>query len=365
MLRKVNIEKTQIALVLKGEQLLDILTAGEHWVFGNKEVNVYSLQNQFIAPFDLRTMIHDPMLSKHLEVIDIPDNHIALRFEEGVFKEVLSTGIHAFWKALRKHTFTMVNLNGNKVSDNIPAYLLKNGSLKHWTSAFSVEHHAQGLLFIDGKFVELLSSGTHYFWNNGQRIHVLNADMRNQIMEVSGQELLTKDKAAVRINFFSHFKISDVHLALIENRDFEKQLYVQIQLALRAYVGGFTLDELLSKKEHLAETILNHLREKAKHLGVFLLDTGVKDIILPGEMREIMNQVLIAEKRAQANSIMRREETAATRNLLNTAKLMEENSTLMKLKEMEYVEKIADKVGEISISGGGNALQQLKEIFVK
>jgi hypothetical protein len=79
---------------------------------------------------------------------------------------------------------------------------------------------------------------------------------------------------------------------------------------------------------------------------------------------KIMSQVLVAEKRAQANIITRREETASTRSLLNTAKLMEDNNMLYKLKEMEYVEKIADKIGEISVSGNGTLIEQLKQIFV-
>ncbi len=76
-----------------------------------------------------------------------------------------------------------------------------------------------------------------------------------------------------------------------------------------------------------------------------------------------MNQVLIAQKQAQANIITRREETASTRSLLNTAKLMEENEMLFKLKEMEYVEKIADKINTISLSGGNQVVDQLKAIF--
>ncbi len=100
-------------------------------------------------------------------------------------------------------------------------------------------------------------------------------------------------------------------------------------------------------------------------MGLTLLTCGVKDVILPGDVRDIMNQVLIAEKRAQANSIMRREETASTRSLLNTAKLMEENSMLFKLKEMEYVEKIAEKINTISVSGNGQIVDQLKQLFVK
>ena len=90
---------------------------------------------------------------------------------------------------------------------------------------------------------------------------------------------------------------------------------------------------------------------------------GIKDVILPGDMKDIMNQVLIAQKKAEANTIMRREETASTRSLLNTAKLMEDNAMLFKLKEMEYVEKIAEKVGDITISGNAGILNQLKELF--
>jgi len=125
------------------------------------------------------------------------------------------------------------------------------------------------------------------------------------------------------------------------------------------------LDELLNKKESITEIILEDTRNKAAALGVVIQEAGIRDVILPGDMKEIMNQVLVAEKKAQANSIMRREETAAMRNMLNTAKLMEENEMLWKLKEMEYVEKIADKIGEITISGGGNVIGQLREIFVK
>ena len=93
------------------------------------------------------------------------------------------------------------------------------------------------------------------------------------------------------------------------------------------------------------------------------LSAGIKDIILPGEIREIMNSVLVAEKTAQANVISRREEVASTRSLLNTAKLMDENQTLYKLKELEYLEKICQKVGEISVNGNMGVVEQLGKMI--
>ena len=95
------------------------------------------------------------------------------------------------------------------------------------------------------------------------------------------------------------------------------------------------------------------------------MEAGIKDIILPGDIKEILNTVLIAEKTAMANTVKRREETASTRSLLNTAKLMEENQTLYRLKEMEYIEKIVEKIGNIEISGNGNVLEELSKIFSK
>jgi regulator of protease activity HflC (stomatin/prohibitin superfamily) len=110
--------------------------------------------------------------------------------------------------------------------------------------------------------------------------------------------------------------------------------------------------------------VLQSVKLASATLGVEVTNGGVRDIILPGEVREIMNQVLVATKQAQANIIMRREETASTRSLLNTAKLMEENEMLFKLKEMEFVEKIAEKINTISLSGNSQIIDQLKQIFV-
>jgi regulator of protease activity HflC (stomatin/prohibitin superfamily) len=129
-------------------------------------------------------------------------------------------------------------------------------------------------------------------------------------------------------------------------------------------VGNQNLDHLLENKEVIAETLLMKNVLGVNRLGLKLISAGIKDIILPGEVRDIMNQVLVAEKKAQANIITRREETASTRSLLNTAKFLEENAMLFRLKEMEYVEKIADKINSISVSGNGQIVDQLKQLFL-
>ena len=123
------------------------------------------------------------------------------------------------------------------------------------------------------------------------------------------------------------------------------------------------IDEILENKDEITKFVVEKLKAKEKALFVEIVEAGVKDIILPGEIREIMNTVLIAEKKAQANVISRREEVASTRSLLNTAKLMDENKTLYKLKELEYVERICENVGNITLNGSGDILAQLTSIL--
>lgn len=365
MIRKVHINAYQVGLVFENKKLVNVLEEGNFWLFGSKEVMVFEKKQSFVAPIELNILLQNEILASLLEIVEVADNEIALYFVNGIFKEVLTTGRYAFWKGYVQHEFVKADLSKVYITEQISMALLENAKVRMYVRRFNVANFDKGLLFVNGTFVKELTAGTYYFWNNAISIEVKTADMRLQQLEISGQELLTKDKAGLRINFFVNYQVKDIVKALVENKEYEKQLYVLMQLALRAFIGGFTLDELLSRKEAIAKEILENVQAKINALGLVVSDAGIRDIILPGDMKEIMNQVLVAEKKAQANSIMRREETASTRSLLNTAKLMEENEMLWKLKEMEYVEKIADRIGEITISGSGNIIGQLKEIFVK
>ncbi|KOS05710.1 peptidase [Flavobacterium akiainvivens] len=355
----------QVGLVFKNKKLISVYQEGTHWFLGDKDVMLYNMSAPFTPPVELNMLLQHEALVALLDVVEVADNEIALQFVNGNFKEVLLPGRYAFWKGVVQNTFVKADISKPEITEAIPAMLFENPKLRHAVRKFQVQAYEKALLYIAGVFVKELASGTYYFWNNAITVEVKTVDIRQQQLEISGQELLTKDKAAIRINFFARYQVTNIVKALTDNKDFEKQLYVIMQLAIRAFTGGYTLDELLARKETVAKEILENVEDKITNLGLSVSDAGIRDVILPGDMKEIMNQVLVAEKKAQANSIMRREETAATRSLLNTAKLMEENEMLWKLKEMEYVEKIADRIGEITISGGGNIIGQLKEIFVK
>ncbi|HLK29062.1 MAG TPA: slipin family protein [Puia sp.] len=363
-MKMVKVNAYQVGLVFKNGEYKKLLMAGTYWFWQNEKVYLYDIIKPFVAPIELNILLQDNALAEILHVVDVKDNEMVLQYENGLLKQVLGAGHYTYWKSVIQYEFVHVDLSKIEITENIDRATMLSKLVAPYVRSVSVESFEKAVLFIDGKFVRVLESGLYYWWKNSIAVHIARADMRQQQLEINGQEILTKDKAALRINAWAQYKVADIEKAVLQNKEYDKQLYVAFQLALREYVAGYSFDELLEKKESIAPFVMLQVKEKAEALGVEVNGFGIRDIILPGDVKEIMNQVLIAEKKAQANTIMRREETASTRSLLNTAKLMEENAMLWKLKEMEYVEKIADKISNISVNGNGALVEQLKQIFV-
>ncbi|WP_439129524.1 slipin family protein [Polaribacter sp.] len=362
-MKRVRVNAGKIGLVFKNGDYQKVITQGTYWLYLNQNVITYDLTKEFYASVAIEILLKDVTLATMLEVVDVNDNELVLMYENNNFKKVFTAGRYLFWKGFVDRKFIRVDISKIEITEQIDTALYNNYEVAKYIRLFEVSAFEKAILLVNDEYVKTLTGGTYRFWKNDTTIKIARADMRQLQLEIAGQELLTKDKANIRINFYTQYKVVDIEKALLGNKDFEKQLYILMQLALRTYVGGYTLDDLLEKKENIATAVFEEVSKKTNQLGVKVLNCGIRDVILTGDMKEIMNQVLIAQKKAQANVISRREETASTRSLLNTAKLMEDNEMLYKLKEMEYVEKIADKIGEITVSGNGNMVKQLKEIF--
>jgi hypothetical protein len=364
IMKWVHVNQWQAALVFKRGVYQRMLTTGKYWFWGNERVMVYELTKPFQPPVELNILLQDAQLAAALHLVEVKDGEVVLHYENDVLKQVLETGRYTFWKGVVAYKFVWADINKVDITENIDRSTLQHKLVMPYVRNTSVDNHERGALFIDGRYVKTLDSGVYYWYKNSIAVNVIKVDTRQQQLEINGQEILTKDKAALRVNAWAQYKVTDVEKAILHNKEYDKQLYIHFQLALREYISGWGFDELLEKKDSVGAFIQQAVKDPAAVLGVEVMGFGIRDIILPGDVKEIMNQVLIAEKKAQANIIMRREETASTRSLLNTAKLMEDNVMLWKLKEMEYVEKIADKVNNISVNGNGVLVEQLKQLFI-
>lgn len=354
-MKRVVLNERQFGLMFKNGKFVKIAGAGKYLISSSTVVEIRDIKEELVSVrCDIDTLLSKEGVEDMVDVIDVKSNEICLRFVNDIFVEAVNEGRHAFFKACGENTF-MVFEKTYKVAEDFPKYLFSRLPSDMY-KRFSVAPDLKGVMYVNGAVEKVLDPGEYFFWNTDDVITMNVYDMRIIPMDIQGQEILTADKVEVRVNLVIDYRVEDPVKVYSTVANVGTYLHRMAQLAIREIVGKQKLDEITNY-------VYSQMKEKCHEAAIELIDAGVKDIILPGSVREIMNTVLIAEKKAQANVITRREEVASTRSLLNTAKLMEENPTLYKLKELEYVERICENVGNINIGGTGDILESLTKII--
>ncbi len=134
-------------------------------------------------------------------------------------------------------------------------------------------------------------------------MEVTLVDVRERDLTIKGQEILTADKVAIRVSIIVQFRVSDPRAAMHEVANYEDRLYTDVQLAARRSLASMTLEEILTNRNRLSEDILRDVKEAAANYGVAILRADVKDLVFPGNLQEIMNRVLAAERMSQAQLV--------------------------------------------------------------
>ena len=355
-MKKVIINENQKGLLFVNGKLIKLLNAGKHYTYGGRKIEVVLVSDMLVSEkCGLDTLLNNSDISKITSVIEVGEQQLALHYVNGAFADVLRQGKYAFWSVNCSHEYTLTDISAPEVSDDIPAYILDRLP-DAVCKRIEVREYEKARLYFNQRLVRVLEPGTYCFWKTDIRVDVEYVDARLTQMNITGQEIMTQDKVTLRINIMCNYRVTDYVKIRTEIDDYAEHMHVAAQLAVREYIGKHRLDDILANKDEISRYVFDCLKAREKEFFVEITEACVKDIILPGEIRDIMNTVLIAEKRAQANVITRREEVASTRSLLNTARLMEENKTLYRLKELEYIERICQNAGNINLNGIGDVL---------
>ena len=323
-----------------------VLGAGRHWFvdpLSKVKVDVVSQRTPWIEHEDLDIIVKSGALAGHAIVIDLKDYERALVWVDGRFEKVLGPGLYALWTKYRDVRVDLTDARQVRFEHEDVNLIAKSKDVENDLNISTVEPGSAGVYFKDGAYVETLVPGQYMFWKNMGKVKFYHVDMRETVLDISGQEIMTSDKVTLRMNSVITYRVVDALKSVSVVDDSKQAVYREAQLALRAVVGTFDLDTLLSDKEKVAEDLESTIKDRAAEFGIDVVSIGIRDVILPGDMKEMMNKVIEAQKAADANLIMRREETAAMRSQANTAKLLDSNPTLMRLRELDVLEKIAEK----------------------
>jgi regulator of protease activity HflC (stomatin/prohibitin superfamily) len=359
MLKRVKVALYERALVYRDRNLERVLAPGKYWLVGSGlDVRMYDVsQAEIDLPrADVLVAEARALLEPYVQIVELGDREVGLVYKNGRLTGVLAPATRQlYWRGPVDVRVDVRDISTEYALDANTARVLLRSlgtvGLASVAGVAEVPDTAVGLLIVDGELRETLKPGATAYWKYGRNVKVELAELRLQTMEVAGQEILTRDKVSLRLNLTALWQVTDAVKARSVVSNAAEYVYKELQLALREAVSARTLDELLMDKGAIDREVAASA-VKLEAGGLAVRSVGVKDVILPGEMKTILNQVVEAEKVAQANLIRRREETAATRSLLNTARLMEENPTLLRLKELETLEKVTEKVGSLTVYGG-------------
>lgn len=354
------------AFVFVDGQLNRILKPGLHvlWVALRKvRIEVVDTREPVYASADLPRIVRGSTLEEEANVLDLKDHERALLWVDNRFRIALRPGLYLLWKGLHDVRVEVVDASGVLFNHREQAAVLGNGNTQYVLNPFTVEAGQVGLWFLDGSFMGLLKPGTHAFWTGVGKLKLLLVELRERTLDITGQEIMTNDKVTLRMNALLTYRVTDALKSVTVTEDAAQALYREAQLALRAVVGARELDALLTDKDAVAGELEAIVKAKAPEFGLEVRSLGIRDIILPGEMKELMNKVTEARKAAEASLINRREETAAARMQANTAKILEGNPVLMKLRELEVLEKVAATSNLTVVLGDGGLKDRVTKLL--
>lgn len=340
----IKIREHEMGLHFRDGVFQGLLNPGRHWFWDPLrlvKVDVVSRQAPWLAHDELNVIVRKGVLQGHAVVLDLKDHERALIWIDGRFSHVLPAGLFAYWTGFRDVKVEVVDARGARFDHTDLKFVAQSPMVERVLEMTSVPPSHVGVLFVDGAYVTTAPPGRYAFWKNMGQIKFVQLDTRESTFDVSGQEIITSDKVTLRLNAQVTYRVVDAKVAVSVVDDARQALYRETQLALRAVVGARELDGFLMDKDAVASELSELARPRAKALGLELIAVGIRDVILPGEMKDLMNKVTEAKKAAEANLIARREETAAMRSQANTAKLLAEHPTLMRLRELEALEKVA------------------------
>jgi regulator of protease activity HflC (stomatin/prohibitin superfamily) len=357
-IHRTKIRNYELGLVFRDREFRGLLGAGVHWFFdplGKVKVEVCSLRQPWLVHEQIDMIVKSGVLKDRAIVVDLKDRQRALVWVDGRFSHVLPPGVYAYWLGHKEVRVEVVDASSVRFTHAELPVILRSTMAERALESVVIDAGHEGVLLVDGRIVDVLGSGQYAFWKNVARVNVRTVDLRETVLDVGGQDIMTADKVSLRLNAVATYRIVDARKAVSATDDVRQALYRDVQLALRAVIGARELDALLADKDAVASEIETAARRRASELGLEIVSIGIRDVILPGDMKDLMNKVMEARKAAEANFIARREETAAIRSQANTAKLLADNPTLMRLKELEVLEKVAAS-GKLQVVLGDKGL---------
>ena len=355
MFKTFNVQLNERVVVFRDSIPFRALEPGRHRLWGRRltEQRFHTDKLEFDALPEVRAIMPDAWFD---EVV-LTSRQRGVLFQNAVPMVFLRPGTHRFFTVDPSVRLEVLDVEEPmpELTDELKRVVPKIEFVEQEVLAYE-----RGLKFVQGRLEQVLEPGRYTFWSHpAARVNVTCVDMRAQQITIAGQDLMTRDKVTLRLTLSVSYAVEDPAKMAQTVAQVHDPLYLAVQLVARDYVSGVTLDALLEGRDEMTHFLADRVKPRAAAWGVRVDEVGVKDVVLPGDMKMLLNRVIEAEKEAAANVIRRREETATTRSLANTARVMADHPVLLRLKELDAFTEMAERVQHVRLVVGADGLGQL------
>jgi regulator of protease activity HflC (stomatin/prohibitin superfamily) len=207
---------------------------------------------------------------------------------------------------------------------------------RSWFHDVTVYESQRGLRYDKGRLVGILEPGRYRI--NRRTTMVQLVDIRESVTTIPGQEIVTSDGFSIKLSLSVRYRVVDPATAFTKVDSYLSAMYAEIQVALRETISAMTIDDVLQRRNEIADDVLARSKEPVLTLGVEVISAKVKDLMFPGPLKKTFAQVIEARQQGLAALERARGETAALRNLANAGRLVESNPSLLQLRLLQQLE---------------------------
>ena len=201
----------------------------------------------------------------------------------------------------------------------------------------TVTEQERVVVFKDGRFERVLEPGRHRWLGRRTRIRLVRVPVVPQLHVVAGQEVLTSDALTIKASLAVTWQVVEPRAYVAAGVTAGQSVHIAVQLAFREVIGGRELSELLGARAELGESVRVLAAPGLEVYGVALTGVGVRDLIPAPEVRRALAAVTVAREEGRAALERARGEVAATRALLNAARLLDEHPGLGQLRTLQAI----------------------------
>ena len=202
-----------------------------------------------------------------------------------------------------------------------------------------INQYERGVVLTFGKYTGLRQPGFRIVIPIIQRL--IRVDVRSTPIDVTKQEVITKDNVTAGIDAIVYFRVVDAPKAVLETTNYVYATSQFAQAALRDVTGNFELDDLLSKREEISQKIKEIVDAETSKWGIDIENVKMQNIELPQDMKRAMAKQAEAERDRRATIINADGEKVAAQNLADAASVFAKVPGALNLRTLSTLERIS------------------------